>query len=68
MIAAGHGDTLAEALWRAHLGRRLADIGRLRVSWPRSSLPKRDPRALRVLSSEYTKYLASTVLTHVFTA
>jgi uncharacterized SAM-binding protein YcdF (DUF218 family) len=28
----------------------------------------RDPRALRVLSSEYTKYLASTVLTHVFSA
>jgi uncharacterized protein (TIGR02302 family) len=47
VIAAGHGDALAEALWRAHLGRRLADIGKLRVSWPRSSLPKRDPRALR---------------------
>jgi len=28
----------------------------------------RDPRALKVLSGEYTKYLASTVLTHVFKA
>ena len=46
-IAAGQGDAVAEALWRAHLLRRLAGIGTLRFSWPRSSLPARDPRALR---------------------
>ena len=47
VIAAGAGDALAEALWRAHLGRRLADLGKLRLSWPRSALSQRDPRALR---------------------
>lgn len=49
VIAAGHGDALAEALWQAHLRRRLADLGAFRISWPRSSLPRRDPRALRYL-------------------
>src|SRR5262249_38342733 len=49
VIAAGNGDALAEALWRAHLERRLADIGRLPASWPRSALSQRDPRALRYL-------------------
>jgi len=47
VIAAGQGDGLAEALWRVHLARRLAQIGRLRFSLPRSTLPARDPRALR---------------------
>jgi uncharacterized protein (TIGR02302 family) len=47
VIAAGSGDALAEALWRAHLARRLADIGRLRLLPARSALPARDPRALR---------------------
>lgn len=46
-LAAGAGDTLAEALWQAHLRRRLGDLGVLRFSWPRSGLPARDPRALR---------------------
>jgi uncharacterized protein (TIGR02302 family) len=46
-LAAGSGDAYAEALWKAHLSRRLADIGRLHVPRPRSDLPKRDPRALR---------------------
>jgi uncharacterized protein (TIGR02302 family) len=46
-LAAGAGDAWAEALWKAHLGRRLLDIGRLRLAWPRSALPDRDPRALR---------------------
>ncbi len=46
-LAAGRGDPWAEALWNAHLRRRLADIGHLRLSWPRSALPQRDPRALR---------------------
>jgi hypothetical protein len=48
-LAAGAGDAYAEALWKAHLSRRLADIGRLRLSPPRSDLPRRDPRALRYL-------------------
>ena len=47
IIAAGSGDAWAEALWNAHLSRRLADLGKLRLAWPRSELPKRDPRALR---------------------
>jgi uncharacterized protein (TIGR02302 family) len=47
VISAGSGDVWAEALWNAHLSRRLADLGRLRLTWPRSDLPKRDPRALR---------------------
>ena len=47
VIAAGSGDAWAEALWSAHLSRRLADLGHLRLAWPRSELPKRDPRALR---------------------
>ena len=46
-ISAGQGDAWAEALWSAHLSRRLADLGRLRISIPRSDLPNRDPRALR---------------------
>ncbi|HWA92622.1 MAG TPA: TIGR02302 family protein [Rhizomicrobium sp.] len=46
-IGAGAGDALAEALWQAHLRRRLADLGHLRLTFPRSSLPARDPRALR---------------------
>ena len=46
-LSAGAGDALAEALWQAHLGRRLADLGTLHLTWPRSSLPARDPRALR---------------------
>ncbi len=48
-LAAGAGDAYAEALWKAHLGRRLADIGKLRLSPPRSDLPRRDPRALRYI-------------------
>lgn len=47
VISAGSGDAWAEALWNAHLSRRLTDLGQLRLSWPRSDLPKRDPRALR---------------------
>lgn len=47
VILAGAGDALAEALWEAHLKRRLLDLGQLRFSWPRSALPGRDPRALR---------------------
>ncbi len=46
-IAAGEGDDYAEALWSAHLSRRLADLGRLKLFPPRSDLPRRDPRGLR---------------------
>lgn len=47
VIAAGEGDAYAEALWRAHLSRRLADFGRLKLFPPRSDMPRRDPRGLR---------------------
>lgn len=46
-LAAGRGDPLAEALWRVHVKRLLASIGRLRVSWPAPGLPSHDPHALR---------------------
>jgi uncharacterized protein (TIGR02302 family) len=39
----------AEALWKAHLARARAQIGRLRVGWPHPGLAARDPRALRGL-------------------
>jgi uncharacterized protein (TIGR02302 family) len=37
----------SEALWRAHVARAVAQIGRLRVGYPHPGLPARDPRALR---------------------
>src|ERR1700686_3867236 len=37
----------AEALWRAHVARAAAQIGRLRVGMPRPGLAALDPRALR---------------------
>jgi uncharacterized protein (TIGR02302 family) len=46
-LAAGIGDPAAEALWRLHLTQLLRRIANLRVSRPRSSLPRRDPRAWR---------------------
>jgi uncharacterized protein (TIGR02302 family) len=36
-----------EALWRAHIARAVADVGRLRVGLPSPGLAARDPRALR---------------------
>src|SRR5271165_496704 len=48
--APAHGDTadaLGEALWRAHVARALAQVGRLRVGLPHPGLAARDPRALR---------------------
>ncbi|MDE2013950.1 MAG: TIGR02302 family protein [Alphaproteobacteria bacterium] len=48
-IAAGAGDPYAEALWRAHVKRLLASIGRLCVAWPSPGLPAADPKALRFL-------------------
>jgi len=47
VLRAGEGDAWAQALWNAHLSRRLADFGTLRLSIPHSDLPRRDPRALR---------------------
>ncbi len=46
-IAAGAGDPEAEELWRAHIFARLNRLEKLRLSLPRSDLPKKDPRALR---------------------
>ena len=37
----------ADALWRAHVRRATAQVGRLRVGLPRPGLAARDPRALR---------------------
>ena len=37
----------AEALWRVHVDRAAAQIGRLRIGLPRPGLAARDPRALR---------------------
>jgi len=46
-IAAGQGDELAESLWRAHMLWLLSSAKTLRLHWPRSSLPARDPYRLR---------------------
>jgi uncharacterized protein (TIGR02302 family) len=48
-LAVGAGDSMAEALWRAHILRLLAGLQRLRVALPSPGLPKRDPYALRFL-------------------
>jgi uncharacterized protein (TIGR02302 family) len=45
--AAHGGDPLGEALWRAHVARAIAQIGRLRVGLPHPGLAARDPQALR---------------------
>ncbi len=37
----------AEAIWRAHVTRAVAQVGKLRVGLPRPGLAARDPRALR---------------------
>ncbi|MDE2133085.1 MAG: DUF4175 family protein [Alphaproteobacteria bacterium] len=46
-LAAGADDPYARELWLAHLRLRLRTLGRIRLPWPRSDLPRRDPRALR---------------------
>ena len=48
-LAVGAGDALAEALWTLHLRQLLAGVHGLRVAWPSSDLPRRDPRALRFI-------------------
>lgn len=44
------GDALALALWSLHQERARAALGRLRVAWPRSTVPSCDPYALRALA------------------
>lgn len=46
-MALGTGDMVAESLWRAHIGRLLARIGRLRLARPAPHLSHRDPHYLR---------------------
>ena len=46
-MAVGRGDRAGETLWRAHRDRLLARLRDARVGFPRSDLPRRDPRALR---------------------
>lgn len=46
-LAAGQGDIMAEALWRAHRRRALARVRRLRVGLPAPGLARLDPWALR---------------------
>lgn len=48
-LVVGAGDTMSEALWRAHLARMRRALDRVRVAWPRPGLPGRDPMALRLL-------------------
>jgi len=48
-LAVGGGDAFSEALWRAHLERMRAQLGRMRITLPRAGLAARDPRALRLL-------------------
>ncbi len=41
-----HPETVG--LWRHHQNRLAAGLARLRVGWPQSVLPRRDPRAMRL--------------------
>jgi len=38
----------SEPLWRAHVARAMAQVGRLRVGMPRPGMARHDPRALRL--------------------
>jgi uncharacterized protein (TIGR02302 family) len=40
-------DSIGHAIWKAHVARAAAQIGRLRVGLPRPGLARLDPRALR---------------------
>jgi uncharacterized protein (TIGR02302 family) len=46
-LLAGHGDAMAEFLWRAHIMRLLRGMGRLRLALPSPGLARKDPYALR---------------------
>ncbi len=47
-LVAGDDDPGAIALWRQHRARVATRLATLRVGWPRSPLPLRDPRAFRL--------------------
>ena len=46
-LALGAGDAYAEALWQAHIARRLSEFPALRVGIPRPDLNRQDPYCLR---------------------
>ena len=46
---AAPGDTVAHALWRAHLGRMLARARRMRVGMPSPGMARRDPIGFRAV-------------------
>ncbi len=46
-VAVPADDAAARALWQAHRKRISASLRQLRVGWPRSDAPRRDPWALR---------------------
>ena len=47
--ASGIHDPGSRSLWRLHRMRMLEQVGRLRAGWPRPSLARRDPLALRAV-------------------
>ena len=47
-LASGRGDPLTRSLWQRHRERLIALIGSLKVTLPRSDLPRRDRWALRI--------------------
>ena len=48
-IAIGEADPFAKAMWEAHRRREAARLSALRNTPPRSDVPRRDPRALRLV-------------------
>lgn len=46
-LAAGRGDAVAEALWRAHAQTSQGQFAKIRLPWPHLSLAARDPLVLR---------------------
>jgi uncharacterized protein (TIGR02302 family) len=48
-LATNPADPVADALWRAHVGRAAEGARRLRAGWPRPHLAARDPLAIRAL-------------------
>ena len=47
-LSGGADDAAAAALWQAHRARMAAQLGALRIGWPKAGLLRRDPWALRV--------------------
>jgi len=46
-LAAGRGDSVARALWRAHQARMAAQANQLKLGLPKAGLAKRDPWGMR---------------------